>query len=72
MIYNLPLFLSLYLVYLFIIPISGVTVQDALKENSIETTEKSLSQLKYSPESVWGYVEVFQRCSLIFILWEFS
>ncbi|KAI5642027.1 hypothetical protein M9H77_00258 [Catharanthus roseus] len=37
---------------------SGVTVQAALKENSIETTEENLLQLKYDPESVWGYVEV--------------
>ncbi|KAK9267688.1 hypothetical protein L1049_010120 [Liquidambar formosana] len=37
---------------------SGVTVQDVLKENSIETTEENLFQLKYAPESVWGYVEI--------------
>ncbi|CAI9090668.1 OLC1v1025485C1 [Oldenlandia corymbosa var. corymbosa] len=37
---------------------SGVTVQAALKENSIKTTEENLLQLKYDPESVWGYVEV--------------
>lgn len=37
---------------------SGVTVQAALKENSIETAEENLLQLKYDPESVWGYVEV--------------
>ncbi|KAJ8545161.1 hypothetical protein K7X08_017744 [Anisodus acutangulus] len=37
---------------------SGVTVQGALRANSIETTEENLLQLKYEPESVWGYVEV--------------
>ncbi|KAL9368781.1 hypothetical protein Peur_039980 [Populus x canadensis] len=37
---------------------SGVNVQDALKENSIAITEESLFQLKYDPQSVWGYVEV--------------
>ncbi|KAK4440370.1 Allantoate deiminase 2 [Sesamum alatum] len=37
---------------------SGVTVQGALRENSIEITEENLLQLKYDPESVWGYVEV--------------
>ncbi|KAJ4702673.1 allantoate deiminase-like [Melia azedarach] len=37
---------------------SGVTVQDALKENSIDIAEQSLSQLKYDPASVWGYIEV--------------
>ncbi|CAF2130477.1 unnamed protein product [Brassica napus] len=37
---------------------SGITVQDALKENSIDITEENLMQLKYDPASVWGYVEV--------------
>ncbi|XVF46068.1 hypothetical protein PTKIN_Ptkin02bG0258200 [Pterospermum kingtungense] len=37
---------------------SGVTVQDALKGNSIEIAEESLLQLKYDPASVWGYVEL--------------
>ncbi|KAK4399554.1 Allantoate deiminase 2 [Sesamum angolense] len=37
---------------------SGVTVQGALRENSIEITEENLLQLKYDPDSVWGYVEV--------------
>ncbi|KAM7500395.1 hypothetical protein LguiA_024809 [Lonicera macranthoides] len=37
---------------------SGVTVQGALKENSIETAEENLLQLKYDPDSVWGYIEV--------------
>ncbi|KAL3523136.1 hypothetical protein ACH5RR_015970 [Cinchona calisaya] len=37
---------------------SGVTVQAALRENSIETTEENLLQLKYDPECVWGYIEV--------------
>ncbi|KAK4347529.1 hypothetical protein RND71_033868 [Anisodus tanguticus] len=42
-----------------ILPVSvGVTVQSALRANSIETTEENLLQLKYEPESVWGYVEV--------------
>ncbi|KAK4368259.1 hypothetical protein RND71_012051 [Anisodus tanguticus] len=36
---------------------SGVTVQGALRANSIET-EENLLKLKYEPESVWGYVEV--------------
>lgn len=38
--------------------LSGISVQDALKENSIEITEENLMQLKYDPSSVWGYVEV--------------
>lgn len=58
--------LSLYLLMiLFIISLfmhnpffSGVTVQDALKENSLEITEENLLQLKYDPGSVWGYIEV--------------
>ncbi|XP_016475827.1 allantoate deiminase 2 [Nicotiana tabacum] len=37
---------------------NGVTVQGALGASSIETTEENLLQLKYEPESVWGYVEV--------------
>ncbi|GAB4840932.1 alpha-amylase 2 [Ancistrocladus abbreviatus] len=37
---------------------SGKTVCDILKDNSIETTEEHLIQLKYEPKSVWGYVEV--------------
>lgn len=37
---------------------SGVTVQGALKETGIEITEENLLQLNYSPESVWGYIEV--------------
>lgn len=37
---------------------SGKTLQDVLKENSLEATEESLIQLRYQPESVWGYVEV--------------
>ncbi|PHT55280.1 Allantoate deiminase [Capsicum baccatum] len=37
---------------------NGVTVQGALRASSIETTEENLLQLKYEPESVWGYVEV--------------
>lgn len=37
---------------------SGVTVQDALNKNSIAIAEESLSQLKYDPSSIWGYVEV--------------
>ncbi|XVE94299.1 hypothetical protein REPUB_Repub01dG0269100 [Reevesia pubescens] len=37
---------------------SGVTVQDALKANSIDIAEESLLELKYDPASVWGYVEL--------------
>ncbi|KAH1046684.1 hypothetical protein J1N35_037468 [Gossypium stocksii] len=37
---------------------SGVTVQDALKGNSIEITEDSLFGLKYDPASIWGYFEL--------------
>lgn len=37
---------------------SGATVQDALRENSIDIAEESLLQLKYDPASVWGYIEV--------------
>lgn len=37
---------------------SDVTIEDALKKNSIEITEEHLLQLKYDPKSVWGYVEV--------------
>lgn len=39
---------------------SGVTVLDALRENSIDIAEESLLQLKYDPASVWGYIEVHQ------------
>ncbi|KAL0352657.1 UNVERIFIED_CONTAM: Allantoate deiminase [Sesamum angustifolium] len=39
---------------------SGVTVQGALRENSIEITEENLLQLKYDPDSVWGYVHIEQ------------
>nr|XP_043607742.1 allantoate deiminase 2 [Erigeron canadensis] len=37
---------------------SGLTVQNVLKDNLIHTTGETLSQLKYEPESVLGYVEV--------------
>ncbi|KAJ0494804.1 putative allantoate deiminase [Helianthus annuus] len=37
---------------------SGLTVQNILKENLIETTEENLNLLKYEPDSVLGYVEV--------------
>ncbi|EYU43647.1 hypothetical protein ABFS82_13G192300 [Erythranthe guttata] len=37
---------------------SGVTVQGALRKNSIEITEQNLVQLKYDPDSVFGYIEV--------------
>ncbi|XP_040374387.1 allantoate deiminase 2-like [Rosa chinensis] len=37
---------------------SGVTIQDALKKNSIEVTEEHLQQLRYDLKSVWGYVEI--------------
>ncbi|PPD67202.1 hypothetical protein GOBAR_DD35921 [Gossypium barbadense] len=37
---------------------SGVTVQDALKGDSIEITEDSLLGLKYDPTPIWGYFEL--------------
>lgn len=37
---------------------SGRSLQDVLKENSVDATLENLIQLKYEPESVWGYVEV--------------
>ncbi|WVZ79052.1 hypothetical protein U9M48_026679 [Paspalum notatum var. saurae] len=37
---------------------SGTTVQDVLKMNSFEATATSISQARYSPESVGSYVEV--------------
>lgn len=37
---------------------SLVTVQDALIGNGYNIAEENLLQLKYDPESVWGYVEV--------------
>ncbi|KAF5935997.1 hypothetical protein HYC85_027126, partial [Camellia sinensis] len=37
---------------------SGVTVQNVLKENSIEISEESFFELKYDPESIWGYIEL--------------
>ncbi|XP_040374372.1 allantoate deiminase 1-like [Rosa chinensis] len=37
---------------------SGVTIQDALKKNSIEVTEEHLQQLRYDPKSVWGYIKI--------------
>uniref|UniRef100_A0A7C8ZXM5 allantoate deiminase n=1 Tax=Opuntia streptacantha TaxID=393608 RepID=A0A7C8ZXM5_OPUST len=37
---------------------SGRSLQDVLKENSVDAIEENLIQLKYEPESVWGYVEV--------------
>ncbi|CAO2824203.1 unnamed protein product [Amaranthus hypochondriacus] len=37
---------------------SGKTLQEVLKENTVEATQDNLIQLKYHPESVWGYVEV--------------
>ncbi|XP_050234379.1 allantoate deiminase 2 isoform X2 [Mercurialis annua] len=37
---------------------SGVTVQESLQANSIGITEENLLQLKYDPQSVWGYIEV--------------
>ncbi|XP_052201339.1 allantoate deiminase 1 isoform X2 [Diospyros lotus] len=36
---------------------SGVTVQNVLKDNSIEISGEGLFALKYDPESIWGYVE---------------
>ncbi|KAF5952249.1 hypothetical protein HYC85_010193 [Camellia sinensis] len=41
---------------------SGLTVQNVLKENSIEISEESFFELKYDPESVWGYIKVFSPC----------
>ncbi|THG17881.1 hypothetical protein TEA_019479 [Camellia sinensis var. sinensis] len=41
---------------------SGLTLQNVLKENSIEISEESFFELKYDPESVWGYMEVFSPC----------
>lgn len=43
---------------------SGRTLEEVLKENTVEATEKSLVQLKYQPESVRGYVEVCEFCCL--------
>ncbi|XP_071702264.1 allantoate deiminase 2 [Rutidosis leptorrhynchoides] len=37
---------------------NGLTVQNVLKENLIETTEENLKRLKYEPDSVLGYIEV--------------
>lgn len=37
---------------------SGLTIQDALRDNAFDGTEESLLQLKYDPQSVWGYIEV--------------
>ncbi|KAJ8470404.1 hypothetical protein OPV22_024747 [Ensete ventricosum] len=37
---------------------NGATIQDVLKENSFEGSDASLLQVKYDPESVWGYIEV--------------
>lgn len=36
----------------------GVKIKDLLKENSLEDTDDNLSQIKYNPKSVWGYIEV--------------
>ncbi|KAF9596851.1 hypothetical protein IFM89_013899 [Coptis chinensis] len=38
---------------------SGATVQHALKENSFESTEESLLQLKYKEGSVWDYITAY-------------
>ncbi|KAJ3679278.1 hypothetical protein LUZ60_017289 [Juncus effusus] len=37
---------------------SGVTLQEVLKENSLEASFESISSSKYDPKSVWGYIEV--------------
>ncbi|WOL18845.1 putative allantoate deiminase isoform X1 [Canna indica] len=37
---------------------NGVTIQDVLKESSFEGNDASVLQVKYDPESVWGYIEV--------------
>lgn len=50
--------LSIHTHFFHIHSLSGISVQDALKENSIDITEENLMQLKYDPASVWGYVEV--------------
>lgn len=52
------------LTFFHIHSLSGITVQDALKENSIDITEENLMQLKYDPASVWGYVEVIEPFQL--------
>ena len=36
---------------------SGLTIQDALRDNAFDGTEESLLQIKYDPLSVWGYIE---------------
>lgn len=38
---------------------SDMTVQGALKDKSIETNEDALLHLKYDPESVFAYIEVW-------------
>lgn len=37
-------------------------MHDVLKEISLEVTEESFVQLKYDPQSVWGYIEVMFDC----------
>ncbi|XP_031395938.1 allantoate deiminase 2 isoform X2 [Punica granatum] len=37
---------------------SGATVQEVLQRNSLQATKENLHQLKYDPDSVWGYAEV--------------
>lgn len=47
---------------------SGKTLQEVLKENTVEATQDNLIQLKYHPESVWGYVEVYEFSCLLVAL----
>jgi hypothetical protein len=45
---------------------SGLTIQDALRDNAFDGTKESLIQVKYDPLSVWGYIEVrLQKHKLI-------
>jgi len=46
---------------------SGVTVQDVLQRNSFQGTQEGLVQVKYQPESVWGYIEVWFSVVIITI-----
>lgn len=47
----------LIVLYIYIL-CRGMTIEDVLKENSLEVTDEHLSKLKYDPTSVWRYVEV--------------
>lgn len=39
---------------------SGRTLQEVLNDNTVGATEDNFIKLKYQPESVWGYVEVYE------------